>query len=205
MIALLLAAATAGHIYLLPWAALFELPAPSEKACAITSLRYGPPDGKWERGTQQDKAVSCEVRQLVQPGLLLPIWTEPAEMTEVTVTYTVQGSQEPRTVTLQAEALDPGKLSAQGSLDATVQKVKDDVRAVVTNRSSRPVLVGDALVGLGKPKDDCRGPGPSAVLQNGESLLDVRPGLLSPSMKVWVAVFTGPKRCTWVQAATSHR
>ena len=204
MIALLLAAA--GHAYLLPWGVLFELPVPSERACAISSLQYGPPDGKWQRASQQDKPVSCEVRQFVQPGPLLPTWTEAAEMGEVSVTYTVQGSQEPRTLTLQAEPLDPAKLAAgPGSFAATVQKVKNDVRSVITNHASHPVLVGDAIFGLGKPKDDCRGPGPSAVLQTGESLLDVRPGLLSPSMKAWVAVFTGPKRCSWVQAATQHR
>lgn len=206
MIGLLLAAATAGHAYLLPWGVLFELPVPSERVCAVSSLRYGPPDGKWEHGREEDKPVSCEIRQLVQPGLLLPTWSQPEELAEVRVTYTVQGNQEPRTVTLQAEPLDPGKLAAgTGSFAATVLKAKNDVRAVVTSHVSHPVLVGDAVVGLGKPKDDCRGPGPSAVLQRGESLLDVRPGLLSPSMKVWVAVFTGQKRCSWVQAATQHR
>jgi len=206
MIGLLLAAAVAGHAYVLPWGVLFELPVPGERVCAVSSLRYGPPDGKWERGSEQEKPVSCEVRQLVQPGLLLPTWTAAEELAEVKVTYTLQGSQEERTVMLQAEPLDPEKLAAgPGSFAATVQKVKNDVRSVVTNHASHPVLVGDAFVGLGKPKDDCRGPGPSAVLQKGESLLDVRPGLLSPSMKAWVAVFTGPKRCSWVQAATQHR
>jgi hypothetical protein len=205
MIGLLAAAAALGHVYLLPWGALFELPVPSERICAVRSLRYGPPDGKSERGSEQDQTVSCEVRQFVQPGLLLPTWSAPAELTEVRVTYTLQGSQEERTVTLQAEPLDAGKLASGASLAATVQKVKNDVRSVVTSHSTHPVLVGEAIVGLGKPKDDCRGPGPTAVLQKGESLLDVRPGLLSPSMKVWVAVFSGQKRCSWVQAATEHR
>jgi hypothetical protein len=202
----LLAAATAGHAYLLPWGVLFELPVPGERACAISSLRYGPPDGKWERGSQQEKPASCEVRQLVLPGPLLPSWTEAAELAEVKVTYTVQGSDEPQTITLQAEPIDPAALALPaGALTATVQKVKDDVRAVVTSRASRPVLLGDAIASRNKPRDDCRGPGPSAVLQNGESLLDVRPGLLSPSMQVWVAAFTGPRQCTWVKAATRHR
>jgi hypothetical protein len=39
------------------------------------------------------------------------------------------------------------------------------------------------------------------VLQPGESLVDVRPGLLSPSMQVWVAVFTAEKQCKWVEVS----
>ena len=206
MIALLVAAAVAGHAYVLPWAVLFALPGPSERACAISSLRFGPPDGKWERGTQQDKRVSCEFRQFVLPGPLVPTWAEAAELDEVRVTYTVQGSDEPQTVSLTAARIDPAGLAVgSGALTATVQKVKDNVRSVVTSNASHPVLLGDVLAARNKPKDDCRGPGPSAVLQKGESLLDVRPGLLSPSMQVWVAAFTGPRQCTWVKAATRHR
>ena len=206
MIALLAAAAAAGHAYVLPWAVLFELPVPGERACAISSLRYGPPDGKWERGTQQDKLASCEFRQFVLPGRLLPSWAEPVELDEVRVTYTVQGSEEPQTISLTAERIDAAALAASaGSLAATVHKVKENVRSVVTSNASHPVLLGDAIAARNKPKDDCRGPGPSVVLQKGESLLDVRPGLLSPSMQVWVAAFTGPKQCTWVKVATRHR
>jgi hypothetical protein len=206
VIVLLAAAAAAGHAYVLPWAVLFELPVPGERACAISSLRYGPPDGNWERGTQQDKPASCELRQFVLPGPLLPSWAEPVELDEVRVTYTVQGSEEPQTISLTAERIDPAALAASaGSLAATVRKATDNVRSVVTNNASHPVLLGDAIAARNKPKDDCRGPGPSAVLQKGESLLDVRPGLLSPSMQVWVAAFTGPRRCTWVKAATRHR
>ena len=206
MIALLAAAAVAGHAYVLPWAVLFELPVQGEKACAIGSLRYGPPDGKWERGNQQDKPVSCEFRQLVLPGPLLPSWAEPGEVDEVRVTYTVQGSDEPQTTSITAERIDPATLAVgPGALTATVQKVKDNVRSVVTSNASHPVLLGDAIAARNKPTDDCRGPGPSAVLQKGESLLDVRPGLLSPSMQVWVAAFTGPKQCSWVKATTRHR
>jgi len=204
MIGLLAAAAAAGHVYLLPWGALFQLPVPSERICSVQSLRYGPPDGKSERGSEY-QPVSCEVRQFVQPGLLLPTWSAPDELTEVRVSYTLHGDQQERTVTLQAEPIDAGKLAGGPSLSATVQKVKNDVRSVVTSHSANPVLVGDAIANLVRPKDDCRGPGPVAMLQKGESLLDVRPGLLSPSMKVWVAVFTGQKRCSWVQAATQHR
>ena len=206
MIALLAAAAVAGHAYVLPWAVLFELPVQGEKACAIGSLRYGPPDGKWERGNQQDKPVSCEFRQFVLPGPLLPSWAEPGEVDEVRVTYTVQGSDEPQTTSITAERIDPARLAVgPGALTATVQKVKDNVRSVVTSNASHPVLLGDAIAARNRPTDDCRGPGPSAVLQKGESLLDVRPGLLSPSMQVWVAAFTGPKQCSWVKATTRHR
>ena len=206
MIALLAAAAAAGHVYVLPWGVLFELPVPGEKACAVSSLRYGPPDGKWERGSQQEKPASCEFRQFALPGPLLPIWAEPAELAEVTVTYAVQGSGEPQTISLTAESIDPATLATPaGPLTATVQKVKGNVRSVVTNGSSHPVLLGDAIAARNKPRDDCRGPGPVAVLQKGESLLDIRPGLLSPSMQVWVAAFTGRRQCTWVKAATRHR
>jgi len=206
VIALLAAAAAAGHAYVLPWAVLFELPAPGEKACAVSSLRYGPPDGKWERGSQQEKPASCEFRQFVLPGRLLAAWAEPAELTEVNVTYTVQGSEEPQTISLPAESIDAATLAAPpGALTATVEKVKGNVRAVITSSASHPVLLGDAIAARSKPRDDCRGPGPAAVLQKGESLLDVRPGLLSPSMQVWVAAFTGPRQCSWVKAATRHR
>jgi hypothetical protein len=201
-----LLAAAAAHAYVLPWAVLFELPVLGEKACAVSSLRYGPPDGKWERGSQQEKPVSCEFRQFVLPGPLLPVWAEPAELTEVRVTYTVQGSDEPQTITLPAESIDLATLAAPaGALTAVVEKMKGNVRAVVTSNASHPVLLGDAIAARNRPRDDCRGPGPATVLQKGESLLDVRPGLLSPSMQVWVAAFTGGRQCTWVKAATRHR
>jgi len=206
VIALLAAAAAAGHVYVLPWAVLFELPVPGEKACAVSSLRYGPPDGKWERGSQQEKPASCEFRQFVLPGPLLPVWAEPAELAEVKVTYTVQGSEQPETISPTADRIDPAALAVEpGALTATVQKVKGNVRSVVTSNASHPVLLGDAIAARNKPRDDCRGPGPVAVLQKGESLLDIRPGLLSPSMQVWVAAFTGARQCAWVKAATRHR
>ena len=203
MIAAVLAAA---HAYLLPWGTLFLLPSGRESTCAISSLRYGPPGGQWERGSQQEKPVSCEFRQFVVPGPLLPIWAEPADVDELSVTYTVQGSDEPQTLSLHADKIDPAQLAASGTaLKATAEKVKDNVRAVVTSSATHPVLVGDAIAARNKPKDSCVGPGPVAVLQPGESLVDVRPGLLSKSMVVWVASFTGPKRCTWIKVATRHR
>jgi hypothetical protein len=45
------------------------------------------------------------------------------------------------------------------------------------------------------------GLGPAAVLQPGETLLDQRPGILSPSMKVFVSVFTGERNCRWIEVA----
>jgi hypothetical protein len=201
--ALLVAAA---HAYLLPWGTLFLLPSGRESACAITSLRYGPPGMKWEKGSQQEKPASCEFRQVVVPGPLLPIWAEPADADELSVTYTIQGSDEPQTLSLHAEKIDPAQLTAAGAkLSATVEKVKDRVRAVVTSSATHPVLVGDAVAARNKPKDSCVGPGPVAVLQPGESYIDIRPGLLSKSMAVWVAEFTGPRRCTWAKVTTRNK
>ena len=77
--------------------------------------------------------------------------------------------------------------------------MKSSVRVEVTNKAERPILVGDSVANRGVPKDDCVGPGPAAVLQPGETLVDQRPGLLSPSMKVFVSVFTGEKSCKWVE------
>ena len=206
MIALAVALVAAAHAYVLPWGDLFLLPSGRESACAISSLRYGPPGGKWERGSQQEKPASCEFRQFVVPGPLLPIWAEHAELDEVNVTYTVQGSSEPQTLSLHAEPIDPAKLDIAGTpLSATVEKVKNNVRAVVTSNAAHPVLLGDAVAARNKPKDSCVGPGPVAVVQPGEALVDVRPGLLSKSMVVWVAAFTGPRRCTWVKTPTRNK
>jgi hypothetical protein len=197
MIALLAAA----HLYLFPeqHRALFLLPA-SEKACGLASLRYGPSDGKWERGSNI-KASSCEFRVHVMPGPLLPSWVDdaPPDAGEVEVTYTMQGAEKAQVVSLKAETL--GTLAADGAgLTARAQKVKDKVRVEVTNKGDKPVLLGDAAAARSRPRDACLGPGPAAVLQPGETLVDVRPGLLSKSMQVWLAVFTSPKTCKWVEA-----
>ncbi|HWE22404.1 MAG TPA: hypothetical protein VG496_00565 [Myxococcales bacterium] len=209
MTAIAAALVAAAHAYVLPWGVLFLLPSNRESACAISSLQYGPPDGKWQRASALEKPVSCEFRQSVVPGpLLASSWQEHVELGEVSVTYTVQGSNEPQTVTLQAESIDPAQLTAGGAmLSATVQKVKEDrVRAVVTSNAAHPVLLGDVVVKLGKaPTDACSGAGPTIALQRGESLVDVRPGLVSPSMVAWVALFRDAKRCSWVQAATRHK
>ena len=198
MILTLIAAA---HLYLLPWKMLFLLPAESEKPCAVASLRYGPPDGSWESGSNP-QPTGCEFRSTVSPGHLLAAWGDlpPRPAGEVVVTYTVQGSAKPQTATVKAETLSPGAAQT-ADFSAKAFKVKSSARVEVTNRSERPLLVGDATVLHGKPKDDCVGPGPAAVLQPGETLVDVRPGIVSPSMHVFVSVFTGEKQCKWVEVA----
>jgi hypothetical protein len=196
MIALLAAA----HLYLFPEQnrALFLLPAP-EKACGLSSLRYGPSDGKWESGSNL-KAASCEFLVHVTPGPLLPSWVDdvPPNVGEVDVTYTVQGSEKPQVVSVKAET--PGMLASDGAgLAARAQKVKDKVRVEITNKGDKPVLLGDAAAARNRPRDACLGPGPATVLQPGETLADVRPGVLSKSMQVWAAVFSSPKNCKWVE------
>ena len=191
----------AAHLYVLPWKMLFMLPADSEKPCAVTSLRYGPADGSWESGSNMQPS-GCEFRVAVLPGHLLTAWSElpPKPAADVEVTYTVQGAAKPQTVTVKAETLTPA--AAQGSaFSARASKAGKSVRVELTNRSERPLLVGDATALRGKPRDDCVGPGPAAVLQPGETLVDQRPGIVSPSMKVFVSVFTGEKRCKWVEVA----
>jgi hypothetical protein len=134
------------------------------------------------------------------PGPLLPSWVDdaPPDTGEVDVTYTVQGAEKPSVVSLKAET--PGMLAGDGAgLAARAQKVKDQVRVEVTNKGDKPVLLGDAVAARNRPRDACLGPGPAAVVQPGETLVDVRPGLLSKSMQVWVAVFTSPKNCKWVE------
>ena len=206
MIALSAALIAAAHVYVLPWGIHFLLPSNREKACAISSLHFGPPDGKWERAWQREKPDTCEFRQFVVPGPLLPAWAEHVDIGDVSVTYTVQGSEEPQTLSLHAETIDPAQLTAGGvPLSATVEKVKDRVRSVVTSHAAHPVLLGDAIAARNKPKEGCAGPGPVAILARGESLVDLREGLLSKSMEVWVAAFSGPRRCTWVKATTRHK
>jgi len=185
----------AAHLYVLPWKLLFLLPGSS---CGITMLRYGPADGKWERGSNPQPA-DCEFHVTVTPGPLLAAWVDKGPSGgDLDVSYQVQGSDKMQTVSLKAEEVTPQPVEA-AELKATASKVKNSVRVEVTNTGQKPVLLGDSVALRGKPKDDCVGPGPSAVLQPGETLVDQRPGLLSPSMKVWVAAFTGEKQCRWVE------
>ena len=187
----------AAHLYVLPWKLLFLLPGDG-KACSITTIRYGPPDGKWQRGSNPTPS-DCQFHVSVAPGALLSAWAEagpPAD--QLDVTFTVQGSGKPQTLSLKPEPITP--TAVKGSdLSAKASKVKNSVRVEVTNKSQKPVLLGDSVALRGHPKDECVGPGPAAVIQPGETLVDQRPGLLSPSMNVWVSVFTSEKACKWVE------
>lgn len=194
MITALVAAA---HLYVLPWKLLFLLPGQS---CGITMLRYGPADGKWERGSNPPPA-DCNFRVSVLPGPLLPAWVDPGPTAgDLDVTFTLQGSEKPQTVSLKPETVTPVAVAGV-DLAAKASKTKNSVRVEVTNVSPKPLLLGDSVAARGKPKDDCVGTGPAAVLQPGETLIDQRPGLLSPSMQVWVAAFTGERECKWVEVA----
>jgi len=195
MIATLVLAAA--HLYVLPSKVLFLLPA-DETSCGVTSVRYGPNDGKWETGSNL-AAPDCHFRTSVKPGPLLPAWSDPGGKPldgPIEVTYTVQGAAKPLTVTVQPEKIEP---ATGGKLTATAAKMKNSVRVEVTNHSDEPVLLGDSVASRGKPRDDCLGPGPAAVLQPGETLVDIRPGLLSNSMNVWVSEFSDEKTCKWVE------
>jgi hypothetical protein len=207
VIALLAAAA---HLYLLQWPGeppkvLFLLPTEGENACGVANLVFGAPDGSWSGGSQEPKA-SCEFRQWVDPGKLLPAWVDAGKITpgaEVEVTWTFQGggaTGKGHAVTLRAEEVpaDTLKASAAG-LSGTATKVKSDARAEVRNGGAAPVLLGDAIAARNKPDESCVGSGPQFLLQPGETLIDVRPGLVSKSMVVWAAAFTGPKQCRWVE------
>jgi hypothetical protein len=193
MIALL----AAGHLYVTLGKLLFLLPA-SDKVCGISTLRYGPASGKWESGTNPPQST-CEFHQFVEPGALLPVWGEPGKSVEdLDVTYQLDGQARPQTVSLKPETLTP---QAAAKLSSTARKVKNSVRVEVKNEGDGPVLIGDATAARNKPKDSCVGNGPTAALEPGETLVDVRPGLLSPSMKAWVAVFTSEHDCRWVEVA----
>ena len=195
---MLTALIAAAHLYVLPWKLLFLLPAPA-RACGLTSLRYGPADGKWERGSNL-AAPDCKFRVSVIPGPLLPAWAEPGPTSgALEATFTVQGSDRPETTPLTPEPFTPSPLRGP-ELSARASKAGNSVRVEVKNVSPRPVLVGDAVALRGRPTDDCVGPGPATVIPPGQTLVDQRPGLLSPSMKIWVASFTEEKQCRWVEA-----
>lgn len=206
MIALLAAA----HLYLFQWpgeppTALFLLPTEGENACGVANLVFGAPDGSWSGGSQGPKA-SCEFRQWVDPGKLLPAGVDAGRITpgaEVEVTWTFQGggaTGKGHAATLRAEEVpaDALKASAAG-LSSTATKVRNDARVEVKNGGPAPVLLGDAVAARSKPEDSCVGSGPQVFLKAGETLVDLRPGLVSKSMRVWAAAFTGPKQCRWVE------
>lgn len=200
----------AAHLYLFQWPgepakALFLLPSEGESACGVGPITFGPPDNSWSSGSGGSHA-SCEFRQLVQPDSLLSAWMDAGKATagaEVEVVWTLEGggaSGKGHKTTLQAEAIAPDALRmGPAGLSATARKVRNDVRVEVKNGGAGPVLVGDAVAARNRPEDSCVGAGPQVLLQPGETLVDVRPGLLSKSMQVWVAEFTGPKSCKWIE------
>ena len=204
MIALALIAA--GHLFTFDGQpdVLLMLPA-HDGACGIGAVAYGTPDGKFSKVFEPPaKRPSCEFRQAVKPGDLIGYWDHggglPAAPASFEVTYTVQaksGEKESK-ATLAAEPL---KLGDDHKLKASAAKAGRSVRVELTNEGPDPLLAGDAVAARSKPRDSCVGAGPSAVLVAGESLADARPGLLSKSMQVWVAVFRDLKRCSWVKAA----
>jgi hypothetical protein len=199
----------AAHLYLFQWPGeppklLFLLPTEGENACGVANLVFGAPDGSWSGGSQGPKA-SCEFRQWVDPGKLLPAWVDAGKVTpgaEVEVTWTFQGggaTGKGHAATVRAEEVpaDSLKVSAAG-LSGTATKVKNDARVEVKNGGPAPVLLGDAVAARNKPDDSCAGSGPQVLLEQGETLVDLRPGLISKSMRIWAATFTGPKQCHWV-------
>jgi hypothetical protein len=199
----------AAHLYLFQWQgeppkALFMLPSEGESACGIGSFNFGPPDNSWSGGSGGQP--SCEFRQIVQPDALLPAWTDAGKLKpgmDVEVAWTLQGGGAKgagHKATLKAEAVAVDQLQGVAPrLSATAAKVKNDVRVELRNGGSAPVLVGDAIAARNQPDDSCVGAGPQVLLEPGDTLVDTRPGLLSKSMKVYVASFTGPKKCRWVQ------
>jgi hypothetical protein len=208
----LIALIATAHLYLFHWPgqpvkALFLLPTEGESACGIATITFGAPDGSWSGGSAGGKA-DCEFRQSLQPGSLLPIWVDAAKAVsgaDVEVAWTLQGGGakgkgHSATVKAEAVAAEGLKTSAAG-LSATATKVKNSVRVELKNGGSEPVLLGDAVAARSRPEDDCVGSGPQVLLQQGEALVDLRPGLLSKSMQIWAAAFTGPKQCRWVEVA----
>ena len=196
MIALL----AAGHLYVTLGKLLFLVPA-SSNACGLASLRFGPASGQWDSGASPPKA-DCDFKQVVEPESLVATWGETEKkFDDLAVTYQVAGESKPRTVSLKPEPLTP---DGKAKLSASAKKVKNSVRVEVKNVGDAPVLLGDAAAARARPKDGCLGGGPTVVLAPGETLLDTRPGLLSPSMKAWVAVFSGAKDCRWTEVPTRH-
>lgn len=200
----------AGHLYLFQWPdqparLLMLLPAQGEDACGVGPVNFGPSDNSWSSGSA-GMHPDCGFRQSVLPGSLLPLWVDagkakpgvPLEVAWTLVGGGASGKSRSETLTAEPVAVDELKASPAG-LHATAAKVKSSVRVEVRNGGGGPVLLGDAVAARNRPKDACVGAGPQALLKAGETLVDVRPGLLSPSMQVWAAVFTGPKACRWVE------
>jgi hypothetical protein len=205
----------AGHLYLFQWPdqpakLLFLLPTEGENACGIGPLNFGPSDNSWSGGSAGGHP-DCAFRQSVAPGSLLPLWVEAGKARPgmpLEVAWTLAGggaSGKSRSATLSAETVAVDDLKASPArLRASAAKVKSSVRVEVKNGGEGPVLLGDAVAARNRPKDACLGAGPQVLLKAGETLVDVRPGLLSPSMQVWAAAFSGPKACRWMEIARSR-
>jgi hypothetical protein len=186
---------------------LFQVPSGSGGApCGVTAVAYSRPDGRWEKALgPAPKPPSCQFRQAVMPGSLVSYWDEegpppskaPGDYDVTFTVHTTAGNVDGH-VSLKAELVDPATLAlAPGEkLAAAAAKVGNSVRSEVTNQTGHAVLVGDAAPARNKPQDACGSP--VAVLLPNETFVDVRPGLLSKSMDVWLAVFTDPKHCKWV-------
>jgi hypothetical protein len=200
----------AGHLYLFQWPdqparLLMLLPSQGEDACGVGPVNFGPPDNSWSSGSAGTHP-DCGFRQSVLPGSLLPLWVEagkakagvPLEVSWTLAGGGATGKNHSATLTAEPVAVDDLKASPSG-LHATAAKVKSSVRVEVKNGGDGPVLLGDAVAARSRPKDACVGAGPQVLLKAGETLVDARPGLLSPSMQVWAAVFTGPKQCRWIE------
>jgi len=200
----------AGHLYLFQWPdqparLLMLLPDQNENACGVGPVNFGPSDNSWSSGSAGTHP-ECGFRQSVLPGSLLPLWVDagkakPGVSLEVSWTLAgggASGKSHSATLSAQPVATDELKASPAG-LHASAAKVKGNVRVEVKNGGTGPLLLGDAVAARTRPKDACVGAGPQVLLQPGETLVDVRPGLLSPSMQVWAAAFTGPKACKWVE------
>ncbi|HEY5676804.1 MAG TPA: hypothetical protein VIR81_08465 [Myxococcales bacterium] len=205
----------AGHLYLFQWPdqparLLMLLPSEGEDACGVGPVNFGPSDNSWSSGSAGTHA-DCTFRQSVAPGSLLPVWVDagkaqPGLKLEVAWTLAGGGARgKSHSATLETEPapLDGLKASPAG-LHATATKVKGNVRVELRNGGSGLALLGDAVAARTRPKDACLGNGPQVLLKPGETLVDLRPGLLSPSMQVWAAAFTGPKACRWVEIRRGH-
>ncbi|HEY6910772.1 MAG TPA: hypothetical protein VI356_15440 [Myxococcales bacterium] len=206
----------AGHLYLFQWPdaparLLMLLPAQGEDACGVGPVNFGPSDNSWSSGSAGTHP-DCGFRQSVLPGSLLPLWVDAGKAkpgVQLEVAWTLSGggaSGKSHSETLTAEPVAAGDLKASpAGLHATAGKVRGNVRVEVKNGGNEPVLLGDAVAARTRPKDTCVGGGPQVLLKPGETLVDVRPGLLSPSMQVWAAAFTGPNQCRWVEVQRKAR
>ena len=202
----------AGHMYLFQWQdgppkALFLLPSEGENACGVGPVNFGPADSSWSAGSAGTQA-SCEFRQVVNPGAMMSVWVDAPQArpgVPLEVAWTLTGGKakgKGRSETMKPQPVSVGALKASAAgLRASATKVKNDVRVEVKNTGSGPILLGDAVAARTPPRDPCLGNGPEALVQPGETLVDIRPGLLSPSMNVYAAAFTGPKQCRWVEIA----